>query len=44
MTTGKNDTRPKSQKEETEIYRILTFGVYQAYVEQDTAIQNSKIY
>jgi len=30
--------RPKSQKEETKIYRILKFCIYQAYIEQNTAI------
>ena len=35
---GINDMRPKGQKEETEIYRILKFGVYHAYIEQNTAI------
>ena len=29
----------KSQKEETEIYEILKFGVDRAYIERDTAIQ-----
>ena len=29
----------KSQKEETEIYKILKFGVDRAYIERDTAIQ-----
>ena len=28
----------KSQMEETEIYKILKFGVDQAYIERDTAI------
>ena len=29
----------KSQKEETEIYKILKSGVDRAYIERDTAIQ-----
>ena len=40
---GINNTRPKSQKEHIEICNILKFGVYRAYIERDTAIQELRL-
>ena len=41
---GYGTQHPHSQKENTELYNILKFGVNQANIRQDTAIQKLQIF
>ena len=40
---GYGTQHPHSQKEHTELYNILKFGVNQAHIRKDTAIQKLQI-
>ena len=41
---GYGTQNPHSQKEHTELYKILKFGVNQANIRKDTAIQKLQIF